>query len=92
MPVCPICKVTFHSCSNCHHNNFWEYTFCSVKCWREGSEYKRYRAEFKALYSTINDAQKKMLMDLLMFSDDYLGEIDDWIESVEKKDENEVLC
>jgi len=86
MPVCPICKVTFHSCSNCHHNTNWEYSFCSVKCWRESSGYKQFCNEFKALYQTINDAQKRMLMDLFLMSDDYLSEIDSWVESVEKKD------
>ena len=84
MPVCGTCKTTFHSCSSCYHNSNWEHCFCSIKCWRESQGYKKYCAEFKALYSTINDAQKKILIDLLLMSDDYLGEIDDWMESIEK--------
>lgn len=88
MPVCGTCKTTFHACSSCGHITNWEYCFCSIKCWRESSGYKEYRSKFKALYGTINDAQKKILTDLLLMSDDYLGEIDDWIESVEKKNED----
>jgi len=84
MPVCQTCKVTFHSCSSCGHIHSWEYCFCSLKCWREGKEYKRYRSEFKSFYQIINEAQKLMLVDLLIMSNDYLGEIDTWIESMEE--------
>ena len=83
MPICPICRKTFHACGSCYLSNSYEYEFCSENCWKQSSGYKTYQAEFKALYSTINDAQKKMLIDLLEMSDDYLREIDDWIKGVE---------
>ena len=83
MPVCPICKTTFHACSNCGLSHSYEYEFCSTTCWKESSEYKKYHAEFKALYTTINSAQKKIIIDLLEMSDDYLGEMHDWIKDIE---------
>jgi hypothetical protein len=92
MPVCPICKVTFHSCSSCHHNTHWEYEYCSTKCWGKSNEYKKYCSQFKALYSTVNEAQKKMLLGLLLeMSDDYLEEVINWKKEVEKRDESKIL-
>ena len=88
MPVCGTCRTTFHACSNCHHSNHWEYEYCSTNCWRESNEYKGHEAKFKALYSTINQAQKKMLLSIITeMSDDYLGEVEKWKEELEKKDE-----
>jgi len=87
MPVCGTCRTTFHACSSCHHNSNWEYEYCSIKCWRESGEYKQYESKFKALYSTVNQAQKKMLLGMIEMSDDYLGEVEKWKEELEKKDE-----
>jgi hypothetical protein len=87
MPVCGICRTTFHACSNCGLNRSYEYEYCSPKCWKESSEYKGYEVKFKALYSTINQAQKKMLLSMITeMSDDYIGEVEEWKEELEKKD------
>jgi hypothetical protein len=85
MPECPICNRSFHACGSCGLNNSWEYEYCSSICWRASLDYKIWRGRFKALYASLNDAQKSLLESIVRdMPSDYEFEARTWMEECNK--------
>ena len=65
---CKTCGEVKHYCTNCGDDFNMYLGFCSDFCRWESQTYQIARSRFIALCKTLNDAQRKVLKDIFVFS------------------------
>jgi hypothetical protein len=83
MKVCKSCGIEFHACSSCDLNTFWEYEFCSRKCWEKSEEYINNKYLLQKFYIFLNEKQRGLFKEILGLNCDYELEIEDWMKVID---------
>jgi hypothetical protein len=59
---CKVCEKNFHYCTSCSPDYEADHGVCSRACLLELPEFKIALGRWNALYSTLNDAQRSLLL------------------------------
>ena len=82
---CKTCQKSFHACTNCSFSNFWEYDYCTEKCWKNSPVYKDNYNLIINFLNSLTDNQLDQFRKISELDSDYENIIEDLIDFVESE-------